>query len=875
MAATVSGSLAGALLLLVTASAAGAQTPAATVTDEVPLTTTTLPSRAEVGEVAALILSGRDALAHGLTSVAARLFGQAWSSLPEDAEAREALRLPYATALVGDGRYREALALLPGADAVDDPRVALRLAQARVGLGNLRQAAEVLDTIEADALPPGDQPWYALTRGLIASRQGRTEEASEAFREARELAPPSLVTAFALTIERERLLRGNADEDTVAVLRSRLRDLQGQRGGFQAARLLVVALQQMGQRDEALALLDEQLRFLPLEEHELRNDFLVLLGLIAGPDSGRGALALQELLRRTGSRETRLIALYALASEAFARPERSGFVALLDELLTTPAAQDLRDELLYLRARLALEAGDYDIAEEMATALRDEFPGSTRLAEAVRLLALTAWQRTPPHYRTAASRLLELRGLQDDPASRTRWTLYAADCYFLNGDYGPAATTYAQALREADPGTRAVIVYQQVLAELVANGWEAAAAALDAALEQPLDPAYWWRAEWNLLMAMTRDGALDTAFARVARLTSRAPELPPTMRLRFLWLRAHLAFRNQQLDAAIAAADAVLATLERAEELPALATTTAESLRSAALLLKGEALLERDGLDGAATTFARLREAYGQSMAAQHSYLLEARYYASEGQLVDAQQRLLALVEQNPTGEVAPVALWEAAEIVAQRGDRRYFREAIGLLERLVATYPEHPLVFHARLRQGDLSRLLNDFATAELLYTDLLNNFPNHPEWARAEISRADARLAQAADNPGRREEAQAAYERLADIGTLPLDLRLEAAFKSAFALEQLRDTERAVDSYWLLIGRFLTEPNPPLNLGVRGEYWMARAILRLAELLERLDRPDEAVDVYALLTQYGLPGQSPRTPPGEPLSRLTPPES
>jgi outer membrane protein assembly factor BamD (BamD/ComL family) len=272
---------------------------------------------------------------------------------------------------------------------------------------------------------------------------------------------------------------------------------------------------------------------------------------------------------------------------------------------------------------------------------------------------------------------------------------------------------------DESPESPSLLFYQRVLSDLRAGNVEAARNALDSLpADSPVDAEQRWRAEWNLIHAMRAEGDNEGAFARLATLLSQgvAAAPPPSLRLRLMWLEAQLSIDAGQPAQTPERCDVIMEALD-AVPPEVLGARQRETISSHTLLLKAQANLLLGRESSAVETLRQLRQMHPQSEAAHHSYLVEARYYAGLERLVEAQRLLLELADGYPESPQAPVALWEAALAAEQRGLDTTYREALGLLDRLVARYPQHYLVFHARLRQGDILRKLNDFNTAILVY--------------------------------------------------------------------------------------------------------------------------------------------------------------
>ena len=375
-----------------------------------------------------------------------------------------------------------------------------------------------------------------------------------------------------------------------------------------------------------------------------------------------------------------------------------------------------------------------------------------------------------------------------------------------------------------------------------------------------------WQAEWNLARALQVDGQTAQALKRVTRLVNEpgATAMPSELLVRMAWLQARLAFESGSPAEAIRLVDALLARLEAPAPmtLPAVLKT---DVASTSVLLKAQALLAssktrptapQEGLD----LLTKLRKDYPKTDAAVYSYIAEADYHSARNEIVAAQSLFTSLADSNPDSNYAPFALYEAALTVERRGQDNYYEEAYRLLERLVTTYPKSDLVFYARLKQGDLLRKLNQFGGAQQAYQLLVDNFPEQvqPDVLLAQLALADCHYAQAANDPSHWESAAAICERLQDLPTAPVDLRVEAGFKHGYAQVRRGNPVQAERAWWLAVNTFLLDSGKAAELGAKGRYWMSRVLLELGALYEKEAKLEQARRAYELLLQQKLPGET-----------------
>lgn len=803
------------------------------------------------------------AISHGFFSVVENLGSELLEAAVTEEEQRRVFNALLQAALV-QGKLASAQSSMEQMRAkgmAADPLLAAFLAFFE---GRSEISRGELERLKSAGIPRPQQAWAALLDALLLSREGRTELANDRFLEAERLADTALLRDhFEVVRFREELASGNYSEAAVNSLRDSVRSMRGERGGFEAARLLAVALNGQGNRTEAIEVLNNHMAMPSLNETGLRPDFLLLMGMIAGPENPRGRLALRQLVSAAQDPQLAGIAL-ALLGQSSSTPVLRD--SLQNDLRTWLAAGDphpLADRMLAYEAFLSLRNERFGEAETSASALLERYPNSLFRTTALRVLAFTSWAQTPPRYRTAAGYLNQLREELREPRESQEVGVLVADCYFLNEDYSSAADAYRAVLREVSPDFAQEVFFQLVVSEIRAGrAGEAGREIYNAYANPNIETVTLWRAEWNLLDHLRKAGRVEQAFDRLQehfRREGPGAAVPPTLHLRMRWLLARLLFEVGRNAEALERCNQLLADLgsTRYASIP---DSLIQEVESHLLLLKGEILFAEGAAEQALEVFASLRQAFPDSGPTILSYLVESRSESGEENLVSAERSLVDLVDRFPESEYAPIALWEAALTAEQRGLNTHLQEAISRLERLVTEYPEHSLVYFARLKQGDLARRLNDFPTALLLYERLLALYPGHPERFRAEISRADCLMALASDDPTRFDVAAVIYERNCLLPSAPLPVRLESGFKWANALLQQGDPEGSEVVFWLLYERFILDPdmNQRILSEPSGRYWMARVLLEMGNLQVEKGENASAVTLYQTLLGLDLPGSA-----------------
>lgn len=803
--------------------------------------------------------AARSALRAGLYGPAATLAGQ-WLDSAGDPWSAEAvrLRLVQLTALLASGEVEAAGAALeafegrPDIDAGAAQQLRLRAALHAFLRDDADAARAQLTAVAVEDLPADDRVWHHLLTALLAQQAGGWEAADAAFERARAATASERLEADIALLRLRVALRGRApDPETLDALEATRERLRGSPGAREATLALAQARARQGRPQEARQLLEAQLAEAPGGTPDaLRAAILLELGLLEGVESGRGRLALLELLGLPlAPLELQRAALQEL-SVASSAEARAAVLQGWTQLLASQPDHPLADRILMQTAYLDVAGGGAAAAGRAAEALLERFPGSDQTVHARQLLAYLDWTAEPPRYRSAARHLEMARERLFDAALRAALDLLIADAYFLRGDFALAAQLYAQAA-PLDADTSGEVLFQRVLAHLRAGDLAAAEAALEGFEAHSDHAVAWqWRAEWNVLEAVRAERGRNAALERLRRLSDPArAALPDLLLLRFLWLEAQLLVEEGQATEALPLLRSLRETLERPEAIDVIPAEV-ERLMSYTLLLQGEALLAARRIAEAQEAFERLRTDHAESRPAQLSYFVSARDAAALGDLAGAQRSLVALVDRFATSTLAPVALWEAALMAEQRALASTFAEALRLLERLVRDYPEHELVFFARLRQAEITQRMGDFPAARLLYERLLNTDPDHPERGLAELGRADALLAEA--RPDARALAALIYERLgADAGVAPV-VRAEAAHKWGLALQQAGRRDAAEAAWWQHVesGR--------AGLSAPERYWWARSGLHLARALERSGRDEAAAQVYAQIASASGAGRA-----------------
>lgn len=797
------------------------------------------------------------ALQSGFPATAATIYRGVQGDRSAPAEVRHRAALGLITALLDSGELAAAEQALQVYEGPRDSAYYLRAGLLAVTARRIQQARALLGAGRVEELSDADRGWWYFLQASVTDAEGDFVQANGLYEQAVRAAVSEVQRArFVLGQEQSRLRAGQASEAQLATLRGNMERFQGTRTGFTAVRTYAAALAGLGRAGEAQTVLERQLSVLPPTERDAADQLRLMLGLIAGETSAKGRQAFRQLLRDALRPDTQRLALQLLVRGASTPAEREQLRRDLSELIGAPTLHPIIENLLLARAQTALVDKAYAQAEEDARGLLERYPNTALKAEALGVRLAVAWDLK--RYRTAADVVAQLRAVLAPGRERAELGVLLAEAFFRAEDYRNAADAYEAALHEAPLAAPAgTLIFQRVLSEIRADRLDAAAQQLDeAAREGGFDPVSRWQAEWNLVREMQVRGQAGAAYERVERLLAGgAAGVPEELRLRLMWLRAKLSYDNDEPDLTLRQADELLAFLGQAAQLDAGLRT---DVTSTTQLLKAQALLALDRDAEGFGVLDRLRQENRTGSAAQYSYLVQAEHLGRRGDLAGAQRVLIDFVDQADyaRSEYAPLALYQAALILERQGLDRHLQEAHKLLERLVERYPQDDLVFTARMKQGDLLRKLNDFASARLVYEFLVNNYPGHPDELLAQMALAECLFAQGTNSVTNYESASAIFERLRDLPSAPVDLRVEAGFKWGYALVTRGQAEKAQTVFWSVVQGFLLDGAQAARLGATGRYWLGKSLIALGQIHEDAGRLDEAQRAYALIVENKLNG-------------------
>ena len=723
--------------------------------------------------------------------------------------------------------------------------------------------------IEMAELTAFDRVWYWILQALIAEVNADWERAQVALhtglRESQQFSDTlSLMLQQALDF----LPLAVGSFRTQEVWEPLLKDTESSE-----ANLIIEAfqLQNTGQTKRAIQKLEAYKK--SLADGSLELERTVLLQALFYKSGSRSRIKLMEDLLSNGQNDLVVrSALYHLANDTTF--DLDDLEKLLTKLIQRDQPHPLLGRLYYTRSYLLLfkaeaakEVHDKDkctqfleAAEADARFIMEQLPGVDQFQQVYRVLAYAALLKDPPHYRAAADYFLKFQKAASNKSLVADLNQIIGDCYYLNEDYQNAVDYYALALKNPQNNQNIGQLYLRwsrsfLYLEPSVDDFEQ----LDAwAGMVELQSELRWQVEWNVAQYAIDQGLYSVALSRTRKRLQAPMDGPVStiLDLQLHWMEAYLAFLTSDFDQLAARIEALL---QRINALPvgALPANKAEQLLAELKLLLARTLLSTDGAAAAIPLLEDLRGAHASSEAVQQSYWIEAEWYAQRGQFEFAQGKVLDLAIAFPNSHIAIEALFKAALYCEKRGFE-YFLEAIQRHEDFIQRYPDNQLVFHARMRQGDLLRKLNDFAGAQLIYKNLNYSHPEHPYRYLAELARADCLLALAGDQPESYQDALFVLEGLIDLPQLPLDAQAEVGYKWGIALLKQERNEEALKVFTQMSSSLLLSESISGSFLERGQYWLSRTLLEMGKLLKDMGELDAAQRMYQKLIAYNLPGRA-----------------
>ena len=493
----------------------------------------------------------------------------------------------------------------------------------------------------------------------------------------------------------------------------------------------------------------------------------------------------------------------------------------------------------------------------------ENFPGTESLEDIYRILVYVALNQPSPQYRLAADYLSKILDFPLTRFERQKLNQLIGNCYFLNDDFEVAAEFYMNALAEGGPwneGEKGELWFRLVTAKIRAD-------LLTENLIESIENAFlakefsfdnYLKIQWNIALHYRESGEYYRAVVVINNALERfnTNKVPVLLDVRFKWFSLYVKYLSGfDSQASIIEAKLLIDRLNYLKD-GQIEEAALNLLKSQVKLLMAQFLLINGQADKASEVIEDLQNEFPNSQASELSYIVLADFYTMSEQYDLAESYLLMLAENYPESDYAAEALLEAA-LNAEKRERNKFQQSIQLLNQLVNTYSDSPLVFFAMRHQGDLLRKAGDFSAAASVYDNLIQKFPDHPNRYLAELSRLDCLFALANQNSTYDlKEIVVELERLMDLPDLPTEFQLEVRYKLAFIFSKIDQKTLSSKVILSIINDFIDSSEHKLDFSSIESYWIARSLFLLCDHLNADNKLEECKKIYRMIIAYNLPG-------------------
>ncbi|MDR2737659.1 MAG: tetratricopeptide repeat protein [Puniceicoccales bacterium] len=637
-------------------------------------------------------------------------------------------------------------------------------------------ANKILLKMDIKTLEDGELAWYHAVRVVMFAIAADFEAMGHNLDEASKCSPSTDQAAQIQAFFVQFMMRVSANpveiNNLIAVVDGLCKKYRLHKAGYPFAKAYALLLVRAGNRQKALDFLNEQIANVMKSDVQNLQSFRLYWAVAYGLHSADGLSTIVHLLLSSANDELKKQALKLLISSAENVNQRmEAFEVLSDRSLRTLSMSMIR-QILFARIRLAVDAGDMDAVQRMAEEISLQFPKEPLMKNIYEALAYLAWQQSQRNYRMVANYLGKMRDLSQDDGEKISLTARIGNAFYLSGAYDIASNVYEEVLRSNSDG----IQYDKILCQLIQADIKSNALL---AAEQHLQnfrqrhnstTEYRWHAELLYINALINGGQPTQAVDYLSKLLDLyAHEIQPFYLVKFYLLQAHSMFSRGNYQRANIVSSNIC-------ELFPTKSNSAEisQMVSQAMFIKGACEFKlKNELEGH-KTFELLRRDYVEHEIAMLSYFEEAEYFYGNGATATACDILCRLSESGC--KYSPFAYYKCAEYHKSLGMAHY-DDALSCLSALIARYGDHEITYAARLEIADILRMGGKFSDAQLVYEELLKDFPFDKRYHFTEFCLTKAIFAQKSRDEVFIERAEVMLERLYGIVSLDRSLHLEIA--------------------------------------------------------------------------------------------------
>ena len=663
---------------------------------------------------------------------------------------------------------------------------------------------------------------------------------------------------------------------TLRQLRKLLKTNKNKRQAYYYAYDYAYLLALRGKKNDAIDIINDELLkgksvYSLYELDNLRLLKVVVLGIKSV--SGRDLLF---TLIQSSEDELILDLSFRLIREYVFLTGDSEFLETLSLYFQSQTSHPLRFKFYQFKAEFLLSKMEQGFAEDDQAArtlalnqlkadaefILENFPGTESLEDIYRILVYVALNQSSPQYRLAADYLIKIFDFSSDELEKQKLNQLIGNCYFLNDDFEVAAEFYSAALayRLEYKETKGQLWFRLVTAKIRADSLTGELVKLvdNAFLAEEIPFETYLKIQWNIALHYRKSGEYFEAVTLVNNALElfNAYNVPVLLDVRFKWFSLYVKYLSG-FNSASSIIEAQL-LIDRLNQLSKgeIEEGALSLLKSQVSLLKAQFLLMENRVNEAVLVIDSIQKFFPDSQASELSYIILADFYIMIEEYDLAESYLLMLAKDYPKSNYAAEALLDAA-LNAEKRESNGFRQSIQLLNQLINTYSDSPLVFFAMRHQGDLLRKAGDFSGAVSVYDKLIQKFPDHPNRYLADLSRLDCLSALANQNKSYDfKEIIVELERLIDLPNLPKEFQLEVRYKLAFILSKLDETSLANKVILSIIDNFVDTESRIESFSSIESYWIARSLFLLCDHMNADKKYDDSKTIYRMIIAYNLPG-------------------
>jgi tetratricopeptide (TPR) repeat protein len=744
-------------------------------------------------EFDSLINGGNSAYKVGFYSLAKKFFTEALEVKNTSDDQRCAAMVGLLESTLASGNFSEAIGnfdaayKLTTAEVLPQLRQKLMLDSAIVACfkHDFAAANKILSKIDTKIFGESELAWYYGIRGAMFAVISDFEAMNDSMNEANKysISTDQLAQIQAFFVQLMLHVHMNPVEmsDMVATVEGLGKRYRLEKIGYPFAKAYALLLVRTGHRQRALDFLNEQMAGIPKSDVQNAQSFRLYAAVADGLHSANGLSAVVNLLLSSANDELKKQALKLLIVSAENANQRAEAMKALSNRALQALPKNMVRQILFAKIRLAVDAGDIDAAQQTAEEIALQFPRENLLKNVYEVLAYLAWQQNPKNFRMAAHYLGKMRDLSQDDEEKISLTVRIGNAFYLSGAFDIASRVYEEVLRSNLDG----IQYDKILCQLIQADIKsddlAAAGRHLQDFRQSHDSLaeYRWHAELLYINALINGGQPTQAMDYLSKLLDvYARQIQPFYLVKFYLLQAYSMFsRGNYQRASIVASNIceIFPTKSNSAEI--------SQMVSQAMFIKGACEFKlKNEMDGH-MTFERLREAYPEQEISMLSYFDEAEHFYQNDAVTMGCDILRNFAERG--NKYAPFAYYKCAEYYKSLGTTHY-DEALECLTSLIEKHGDHEIVYAARLEIADILRMSGEFSDAQLVYEELLKDFPFDSRHYFTEFCLAKAIFAQRGRGDVFIERAEMILERLHSIASLDRSLHLEIAATYCLVLSE-----------------------------------------------------------------------------------------